>query len=528
MSSSATGCRPASTPHMFKAVVEAPFTSHHVMRDPRMSRLGAETTGYVVGPVPVKDFLKLYVPGDAEIKKNQPKFDREGAKQLKTLLESVNEESMYKPWVESMTRYSPKFKIHDVHSRKLLEFCNINIKPDIVLCPHPPKEKTVNQDASKTENQASKTNDKPEKIDVSKIELFAEFKANRTDDPFVDIDPQTVEAGNNQARDTLGQLAAYATCHMGVQHRTHVFQILVVGSYARLLRWDRSGVVVTEEIPVKNSALAEFLWCFSHLSDLERGWDTCVTKPSQELMDQAKAKLGESSEYWHVSLGAGRGSYVVGQAKFAATHSPFGRATRFYEGYTVQPVNTQSKTIEPGTVVSLKLTWRVHADTRRPEHETYAILHGEKVEHIPTVVEGTDIEGHVTKTQDADAKWRKPDMKSLRKFQEYILVLEEYGRPLTSFGSTRELLGAISDASIAHQQAYEKTSILHRDISAGNIVITKENRGLLIDWDAAKSVDELKQGGSEPERTDLMTALMTLSRSTMYSRGWSYDSFNMD
>ncbi|KAF8636273.1 hypothetical protein AX17_003664 [Amanita inopinata Kibby_2008] len=201
------------------------------MRDPRMSRLGAETTGYVVGPMPVKDFLRLYVPRDPQTTTNQPKFDREEAKQLKELLDGLKEEDMYKPWVERMTRYSPKYRICDIHAQELMEFGDISIKPDIVLCLHTLNKKKVDKlknkkntkqlDMSRTENlNASETNKnsppETEKIEASEIELFGEFKAQWRDDPFIDNDHQTVEADNNQARDTLGQLAAYATCHMGI------------------------------------------------------------------------------------------------------------------------------------------------------------------------------------------------------------------------------------------------------------------------------------------------------------------------
>jgi RIO-like serine/threonine protein kinase len=41
---------------------------------------------------------------------------------------------------------------------------------------------------------------------------------------------------------------------------------------------------------------------------------------------------------------------------------------------------------------------------------------------------------------------------------------------------------------LAHTAAYNKTQILHRDISAGNILITKEGTGILIDWDMSKKV----------------------------------------
>ena len=51
----------------------------------------------------------------------------------------------------------------------------------------------------------------------------------------------------------------------------------------------------------------------------------------------------------------------------------------------------------------------------------------------------------------------------------------------------------------AHSHAFEDAKILHRDISAGNIILTSEGRGLLIDWELAKDVNE---GGSRrPDRT---------------------------
>ena len=44
-------------------------------------------------------------------------------------------------------------------------------------------------------------------------------------------------------------------------------------------------------------------------------------------------------------------------------------------------------------------------------------------------------------------------------------------------------------------------NILHRDISAGNIMITEKGRGLLVDWDLSKSLVNESGVSSPPERT---------------------------
>ncbi|KAF9222731.1 hypothetical protein BS17DRAFT_657766, partial [Gyrodon lividus] len=77
---------------------------------------------------------------------------------------------------------------------------------------------------------------------------------------------------------------------------------------------------------------------------------------------------------------------------------------------------------------------------------------------------------------------------SIRPHTHYRLVLDLVGNKLTEFTS-RELVQAVRDALVAHQRAFE-LGILHRDISAGNIVIVF-GRGILIDWDLAKEVSQL-------------------------------------
>jgi thiamine kinase-like enzyme len=82
-------------------------------------------------------------------------------------------------------------------------------------------------------------------------------------------------------------------------------------------------------------------------------------------------------------------------------------------------------------------------------------------------------------------------------------VIEEH---LTNFSSSLEMISVLVDAlkgkwplhhgsallissTLAHEDAYNKAGVLHRDISVGNIMITK-GHGILIDWDLSKWVKQ--------------------------------------
>ncbi len=53
----------------------------------------------------------------------------------------------------------------------------------------------------------------------------------------------------------------------------------------------------------------------------------------------------------------------------------------------------------------------------------------------------------------------------------------------------------------AHDGAFFDALILHRDISAGNIIITAEGEGLLIDWDLCINLRNHAVAARQPKRT---------------------------
>jgi hypothetical protein len=46
-------------------------------------------------------------------------------------------------------------------------------------------------------------------------------------------------------RGAAGQITAYASFVLGSQYHTHLFLILIFKTYARLIRWDCGGAVIT-------------------------------------------------------------------------------------------------------------------------------------------------------------------------------------------------------------------------------------------------------------------------------------------
>ena len=80
------------TPTVHKQSTAMPFTSGHIMRDETLIALGNEMIGYVVGPMPAKDFLEL-LPRNS---RKSPTFRK---KPFADLADQSTELQMYDPFV---------------------------------------------------------------------------------------------------------------------------------------------------------------------------------------------------------------------------------------------------------------------------------------------------------------------------------------------------------------------------------------------------------------------------------------------
>ncbi|KAI0364858.1 hypothetical protein BV20DRAFT_955364 [Pilatotrama ljubarskyi] len=103
---------------------------------------------------------------------------------------------------------------------------------------------------------------------------------------------------------------------------------------------------------------------------------------------------------------------------------------------------------------------------------------------------------------------------SLRRHMHYRIAVKEVCLAFSEFRTTKQLIRLMYDCIMTHYWAYTDHKLLHRDISAGNVLILprlgrsatgKEVvvwRGLLTDWELAKSVAEAENDHArQPERT---------------------------
>ncbi|TFY74215.1 hypothetical protein EWM64_g9795, partial [Hericium alpestre] len=133
------------------------------------------------------------------------------------------------------------------------------------------------------------------------LEMPIERKPDGADqDPFTDgtstkPGEETPAFQNNavKGKRNRGQMIKYTTAQFSAQFRAFSFSIVLFPDAYRLVRWDRAGAVVTKRTSLESDGqyLAEFLWRFDHLTPQQRGWDTTVCVPTKAEADLAKSFL---------------------------------------------------------------------------------------------------------------------------------------------------------------------------------------------------------------------------------------------
>ncbi|KIJ13561.1 hypothetical protein PAXINDRAFT_13524 [Paxillus involutus ATCC 200175] len=461
--------------------------------------LAEETDGRFVGPMPVEVFLEKYLTPTMKIE-DQPVVPRNAFSRVAT---AGDEKQMYGQFMQAISPWIMGLKAVDTSAS--VSTNDFALKPDVSL---------FDEDYVPIKNRA----------DFSAMKMFIEFKKGGEDAPFTDppdkaaIKNGSFESQSAKAKEIRGQLTSYAIAHHAHQFRHFSFSVFVFGTQARFIRWDPSAVVVTEQFDYneKPEIMAKFFWQFSHLPQALRGRDMSVVPAELEadVEERVRNNLNVKPEtpLFRYTV-PGLNGYCYGPRPPYPPRSIIGRTTRTLPVLFIPPRPTgeqqhvkqetplkpeEAPACDPRWAIEraayLKDCWRFTSSLHpmQPEDEIYAMLHDANTPNIPQVVCGGDVGGHGSKTnihELAGAPWLCVKLK-ITPFVHYRLLLDVVGRPLTSFKCTKELVTGILGAMKAHWFAYNTVKVLHRDISLGNIILTDDGEGLLIDWELAKKVDE--------------------------------------
>lgn len=147
-------------------------------------------------------------------------------------------------------------------------------------------------------------------------DLIFEFKSGRREaDPFDDTAIKIAEGEEvnypfeikaRRRKNCRGQIVFYARAWLSRQHRTHCYIVFIGDPHARIIRFDRSGGLVSAQLNYRTHShlLLEFLWRFSQTSDEARNFDTTVgvLPPNDPLVKIVQERLSK----WRPASGSRR------------------------------------------------------------------------------------------------------------------------------------------------------------------------------------------------------------------------------
>ncbi|EIW53538.1 uncharacterized protein TRAVEDRAFT_52666 [Trametes versicolor FP-101664 SS1] len=528
----------------------------------RYKRLAHESRDFVLGPMPPQDFLDTFCPCSPELLKKMPSargaFDD-------VPMKADNEKLIYDPLIKALNAVvgevsrCPGFTFRDTSNHPDTSG-HAALKPDVICYanehlervqvflkePKPLIDKSKSRTTKSCTNKSKPLNDKPEprisdsksRTDMGYAAFFIEIKGQPSFDLFSDppaplASPRSHDLrGGYSTQDAptcFGQNIAYATEISARQYRNHCFSLSMSGSQARLMRWDRAGLIITRSFDIKADPefLCEFVWRFAHMTESERGLDLTVepaSKAEEEVFVKAiKAHVAsqlslrgrkldaqirdhyqeESVCVIHVATPDPTDPTVCHQRRFLVCRplvSPLslsGRATRVY--WAVDSVTKE--------VVLLKDTWRFNVEGVELEGDVYLALNQRRVRNVPTllchghvqcVVDNCSKKEHTaccsSKTQTfVDQPWvcaGGMEIQAIIEYRHYRLVHSVAGYSLAHITGSRELIHAGYDAFVAALDAHEPQPLrrLHRDISVGSIILFRKKgdsrrTGYLIDWE---------------------------------------------
>ncbi|KAI0328900.1 hypothetical protein GY45DRAFT_1337846 [Cubamyces sp. BRFM 1775] len=419
------------TPHKDRTVSRAAHTAGaHSTRKPTLQeyrqRLVQEMTNRSV-PLPLQDFLEEFLPVPLNQK---PKRTTATLRKKFSVLEKAHSDGVKEAVVsETFTKV-----VNDSKLAPGLKLVLSQHRPD-------PDDSTLQKiDGAFFPRGSAPTDGTPHWAEQI---VSVEFKKHGTEnDPFEDNEEKAMDTEAESRKKVRSQIIGYAEKVFQQRPRTHLFMLVVIGGHFRVLRWDRSGVVVTPltDYVLHPELLYEFLWRIGRASMAQLGLDPTASlikrgSADYKLMDELsqpvatdlvaerwktiadgdednvfayvremfRKSLEGDCPRWRLSVPQADGSmreFLVGKPTFTAP-GLIGRATQGY--VAIDPLAEEPKKM----FVWLKDAWRTFYNFVEAEGVVLQQLKDASVSGIPTLVCHGDLPLQATVTPDIWEKNRK-------------------------------------------------------------------------------------------------------------------------
>ncbi|KAI0631832.1 hypothetical protein C8Q77DRAFT_165145 [Trametes polyzona] len=334
---------------------------------------------------------------------------------------------------------------------------------------------------------------------------------------FVEIRPSSKQhpgdSQNPEARPLLTQVANYARLHLSARPFS-IFSVslMIFGDKFCLCIFDRLGGLVSPVFDMWHDLgmLVRVVWNMTCvLTDEELGRDPSVSlhlNPDISSANEVIYRIHSVDESGH------RRDWCTQDALIWTSLSLFGRGT------TIWRVRALSQDGSPtGPVRIMKTSWR--SSRRNPESDAYQVIetikrYSSNAGQPLTITEWVS-GGDVTVENKVNGEMETITTHYLRgafypEGEETVIlhrmILAPEGRPIWEYDDEGELLQAFIDVLKAHK-ALAEGGLLHRDISAGNVLLYMRNNpgpggavGFLTDFDFAQ-ISEVHAFPQQPVAT---------------------------
>ncbi|KAF4602914.1 hypothetical protein EYR38_003318 [Pleurotus pulmonarius] len=273
-----------STPFKYKASGYKAQKAEVVGFQENRKAMCKEMTGFWVGPCELPKFFELTMPIGTETQEKLPDISTKFFSGLKP----TKEKDLYPRLIKFCGKDNPNFPE--------IKLVDTSAHPD----PDSKDGAKVKQDVTAYDNNLTIDENSPTRlgdaqfgveVKDSLIELFYDGGKPK----FETMDDAPFETNTDIGKKTRGQLVTYAVEICARQHRTHLFFVYIYFPFARFIRFDRSGALVSKRFDFTKDCtpLVRFFHRFSKMTPAERGYDPTVRVASKEEYAYARALLND-------------------------------------------------------------------------------------------------------------------------------------------------------------------------------------------------------------------------------------------